>query len=370
MAQTGINPKQIKSFNDTALLYLLCSEGPLSRKDIAAKLELTAAAVSKISKRLIENGKIRVIGESNKNADRAGRKEVLLSLNSDDKLVLGITAELESITISVCDVSGKLYKSKTVEFNADIKNLIGTIKAFLEYNHILTQSLIGIGLCVVGSVENNAYSVWDNKKLIFELEEEFKLPVATENNVKSYALAELIYGKIPDETVLFFKWGTGIGSAVTSGGRLLSNNTSALTEIGHYIVDPAGKECRCGRYGCLETVASAKVLSEQTGGLRLDQIIQSDDKNIINILDQKINTVALALANTATILDAEEIFLFGSMFTNDSIAKKMAKQVCRYNSSLEEDAVHVGRFSSKSSYIGATAVGAKEFFFETDEYLV
>ena len=368
MAKTGINPKQIKSFNDTALLYLLCSEGPLSRKDIAARLELTAAAVSKISKRLIENGKIRVLGESNKNADRAGRKEVLLSINSENKLVLGITAELESITISVCDVSGKLYKSKTIGFNPDISNLINTIRDFLDYNHISTDSLIGIGLCVVGSVENDAYSVWDNKRLIYELEEEFKLPVAIENNVKSYALAELIYGKIPDEVVLFFKWGTGIGSAVTSGGRLLSSNASALTEIGHYIVDPTGKACRCGRYGCLETIASAKVLSEQTGGLRLDQIIQSDDERIINILDQKIDTVALALANTSTILGAGEIFLFGSMFTNDAIAKKMAKQVCRYNSSFEEDSVHLGRFSSKSAYIGATAVAAREFFFETEEY--
>ena len=367
MSQTGINPKQIKSLNDRALLYLLCSEGPLSRKDIAAKLELTAAAVSKISKRLLDNGKIRVLGESDKNADRAGRKEVLLAINSENKFILGITAELDSITFSICDVSGKLYKSKTFAFIEDVVAVVEQAKEFLRYNNIAPESLIGIGLCVVGAVESEVYGIWDNKKLIYLLEESFKLPVATENNVKSYALAELIYGKIPDEVVLFFKWGMGIGSAVTSGGRLLTKNTSALTEIGHYIVDPSGKPCRCGRFGCLETVASAKVLSEQCGGLRLDQIIKSEDETVLHTLDHIIDTVALALANTATILDAKNIYLFGSMFTNDAIAQKMKKQIGRYNAGFDTDAIMVGRFSSKSSYIGATAVAAREFFFENDD---
>ena len=366
MAQTGINPKQIKSYNDTALLYLLCSQGPLSRKDIAAKLELTAAAVSKITKRLIDNGKIREIGESSKNNDRAGRKEVLLAINSENKLVLGITAELDSISFSICDVGGKLYNLKTIAFTDDIEAIVEQAKQFTAYNNVRKENIIGIGLCVVGAVENNAYSVWDNKRLIFALEEAFRLPVAVENNVKSYALAELMYGQIPDEVVLFFKWGNGIGSAVTTGGRVLSKNTSAMTEIGHYIVDPTGKKCRCGRYGCLETFASAKALSEQAGGMRLDQIIKSEDEEIISVVDHVIDDVALALANTSTILDARKIVLFGSMFTNDSIAKKVAKQIGRYNVGFDTDNIAVGKFSSKSNYIAATAVGAREFFYRDE----
>ena len=366
MPQTGINPKQIKSLNDTALLYLLCSEGSLSRKEIASRLELTAAAVSKISKRLIDSGKIKEIGESNKNADRAGRKEVLLALNSDNKFIIGITSELDSVTYSVCDVSGKLHYLKTTPFTEDITVVVEECKDFLNANRVARENVLGIGLCVIGAIKSNDFSVWDNNCLVAALEKEFHLPVATENNVKAYALAELIYGKVPDEVVLFFKWGIGIGSAVTTGGRLLSQETSALTEIGHYIVDPAGKKCRCGRYGCLETVASAKVLSEQSGGMRLDKIIQSEQKDILNLLDHKINTVALALANTATILEAKKIILFGSMFTNDSIVKKTAKQISRYNTAFHEDSIEVGKFSSKSSYIGATAVGARAFFFEQD----
>ena len=85
MAQHGINPKQIKSYNDTALLYLLSAEGILSRKAISAKLNLTAAAVSKITKRLIDSDKIEELGVSAQENDRVGRKEVLLSLKSADK---------------------------------------------------------------------------------------------------------------------------------------------------------------------------------------------------------------------------------------------------------------------------------------------
>ena len=97
MEQTGINPKKIKFFNDTALLYLLCSEGALSRKQIASKLGLTAAAVSKISKRLIDSGKIKEMGISAENSDRAGRKEVLLALKSDDKISFEIFTIIRTI---------------------------------------------------------------------------------------------------------------------------------------------------------------------------------------------------------------------------------------------------------------------------------
>ena len=101
--------------------------------------------------------------------------------------------------------------------------------------------------------------------------------------------------------------------------------------------------------------------------MRLDAIIKSEKEDIVNILDHQINTVALALANTATILDAKKIVFFGSMFTNDKISDKLAKQIKRYNVGIAEEAIGAGKFSSKSSYIGATAVASREFFFESEE---
>lgn len=367
MEQTGINPKKIKFFNDTALLYLLCSEGALSRKQIASKLGLTAAAVSKISKRLIDSGKIKEMGISAENSDRAGRKEVLLALKSDDKISFGITLELDCITFSLCDISGKLIKIEKQPFISDNEKIVAAAKIFLSECPLAGKTLLGIGLCVIGSVENDVFGVLDNEGLIACLEKELGMPVAAENNVKAYALSELLYGSVPsDSSVLFFKWGMGIGSAVAAGGKVLSGSDSSLTEIGHYIVDSSGVKCRCGRYGCLETVASAAAMSAEAGGMSLEQIVNSEDEHIIHMLDEKIDMVALALTNTATILNAKSIVLFGSVFDNQKIEEKLVRQCCRYNSNLTAEMIGLSELSSKSSYIGAAALGARFFFFEKE----
>ena len=368
MAQHGINPKQIKSYNDTALLYLLSAEGILSRKAISAKLNLTAAAVSKITKRLIDSDKIEELGVSAQENDRVGRKEVLLSLKSADKFSLGITAELESVTYSLCDVAGKLVAMQTFPFFEETELIIERAKNFLDTCADYRDKLIGIGLCVVGSVKKDAFGIWDNEALAQGLEEALQLPVAVQNNVKAYALAELIYGHTADaDNILFFKWGSGIGSAVAVGGMLLPESDYSLSEIGHYIVDVAGKRCRCGRYGCLETVASADEISAETGGMRLEEIVASEDEAIIRILEQKIDTVALALTNTATILNADSIVLFGKMFENEQIVEKLARQCERYNNSFKNNKIVRGELSEKSTYIGVAALSAQQFFFQSEE---
>lgn len=364
MAKQGINPRQIKLYNDTAVLYLLSAEGTISRKAIASKLGLTAAAVTKITKRLIESGKIIETGDFLQNNERAGRREVLLSLNGSDKLTLGITAELDSVTYSLCDVCGNLINKRSFPFFDNTDLIIQRAKQFLKTCTYKPEQLIGIGVCVIGSVEKNSYGVWDNALLINKLEAEFGIPVAAENNIKAYALAELIYGNVPDNSfTLFFKWGMGIGSAVALSGEVIADKDSSLTEIGHYIVDPSGKKCRCGRFGCLETVASAKAMSDEAGGLSLEEMLKSDDKNIINIIDGKINTVALALTNTATILNAKRIVLFGSIFENEQIEQKLIRQCERYNADFNSSAIAKGSLADKSSYIGAAAVSAQRFFF-------
>jgi glucokinase len=51
--------------------------------------------------------------------------------------------------------------------------------------------------------------------------------------------------------------GTGLGSGIVANGELIYGHDGFAGEIGHTIVDPNGRQCGCGRRGCLETYASA-----------------------------------------------------------------------------------------------------------------
>lgn len=352
----GLNLQSVKTENRSLILYLLNTFGALSRKEIASKLSLTPAGVTKICAELIAEGLIKeqdaVLEEG-----KSGRREIPLSLCLDNKYIFGISADRETITYSISDLTSKLHKKQTAKFTSNLSTVVESAKSFL-YNLDKEYNIIAVGVCVVGSVDDSDYGVWNSFELKQLLENEFKLPVAIENNVKAFAQAELIYGNLKNEnSILFFKWGAGIGSSIVAGGKVYSGNDNGVAEIGHYIVDIGGKKCRCGRFGCLETVASVDAINEEIKSSKLDKSI---------IIDHKIDIVALALTNTATILNVQNIAFFGNMFDDETIAKKLIKQCIRYNKNLTEDMINTSSLNSKSDFIGTTAICAKHFFFERE----
>lgn len=363
----GLNLKSLKSENRSLLLYLLNEYGTLSRKEISAKLSLTPAAVTKICNKLIEEGFIKELGTM-EDQGRSGRREVLLGLRLDDKFVLGINAEHNVITYSVSNLKGELICIKRYDFCTDVENVISRAKDFLQNADVDKDKIIGAGVCIIGALSENDFGIWKDVRLKEKFESALGIPVVVENNVKAFALSELIYGKTENsKSILFLKWGPGIGSSIASHGKVQSGNDSGIAEIGHYIVNVGGKKCRCGRFGCLETEVSSEVIMNEAGkNLSVEQIINSTDSDIIYMLDHKIDLVALTLSNTATILNAESIILFGSLFDNEEIIKKLIKQCVRYNKNFSKDIIKISTLNNKREYIGATAICAKKYFFEVD----
>jgi predicted NBD/HSP70 family sugar kinase len=63
------------------------------------------------------------------------------------------------------------------------------------------------------------------------------------------------------------KVGQGIGAGLVLNGELFEGDGFGAGEIGHTVVDPSGELCRCGRRGCLETVASARAVMNRLAAL-------------------------------------------------------------------------------------------------------
>lgn len=86
----------------------------------------------------------------------------------------------------------------------------------------------------------------------------YPLPVALTNDANAAALGELVFGAgkgLRDFIVITL--GTGLGSGLVVNGALVYGHDGFAGELGHTTVDPDGRECGCGRKGCLETYASA-----------------------------------------------------------------------------------------------------------------
>jgi glucokinase len=128
--------------------------------------------------------------------------------------------------------------------------------------------------------------------------------------------------------------GTGLGSGIVSNGQLVYGHDGFAGELGHTIVDPNGRQCGCGRRGCLETYASAPGIKRTVFALLAESIAESKMRSItfeeltaamISQLAMEGDAVAreafeytgrilgIKLADAIAHTSPEAIFLFGGL---------------------------------------------------------
>ena len=131
-------------------------------------------------------------------------------------------------------------------------------------------------------------------------------PVFIDNDAKALALGEAWAGAAQGvENFLAMVVSTGIGGGIVLDGRLLDGRSGNAGHIGHIVVEPAGRTCSCGSWGCLEAEASGTAIEETTGRPTADappEIVQRT-----GVL------VGRAIASVAALLDLRLALVGGSV---------------------------------------------------------
>lgn len=84
------------------------------------------------------------------------------------------------------------------------------------------------------------------------------IPVALTNDANAAGIGEMIYGAARGmKNFIMITLGTGVGSGIVVNGQMVYGSDGMAGELGHVIVEKNGRECGCGRKGCLETYCSA-----------------------------------------------------------------------------------------------------------------
>ncbi|MDR1238459.1 MAG: ROK family protein, partial [Propionibacteriaceae bacterium] len=88
-------------------------------------------------------------------------------------------------------------------------------------------------------------------------EAEFGVPAVLQNDASTAALSEYRYGAGKGlSTVVYLTISTGVGGGIVVDGRLYHGAAGNGGELGHITVRPGGRDCSCGRKGCLEAYCS------------------------------------------------------------------------------------------------------------------
>lgn len=147
------------------------------------------------------------------------------------------------------------------------------------------------------------------------------VPVAVVNDGAAAALAEAQWGAgsgQPDVFVLAL--GTGIAGAHVVSGAVDSGAHGFAGELGHVVVDPAGRPCSCGNTGCLETVVGAPAViaawerAGGTGGTRgLFSAHAAGDAAAAAVVARAADTLGYALLTLCALVDPGRIVIGGGL---------------------------------------------------------
>lgn len=84
------------------------------------------------------------------------------------------------------------------------------------------------------------------------------VPCKLTNDANAAAIGEMTYGAAKGmKHFIMITLGTGVGSGIVIDGKMVYGHDGFAGELGHIIAVPDGRECGCGRKGCLEAYCSA-----------------------------------------------------------------------------------------------------------------
>jgi glucokinase len=130
----------------------------------------------------------------------------------------------------------------------------------------------GIGLCSPGPLDPKTGVVlnppnvpcWRNFPLAAETARAFGVPARVDNDANAAGLAEALWGSgIGYANVFYATLGTGIGSGIVFDRKIYHGRTGSAAEGGHVTIDYNGPKCGCGKFGCIEALASGPAIARR-----------------------------------------------------------------------------------------------------------
>lgn len=240
---------------------------------------------------------------------------------------IGVDLGGTNIAVGVVDKDYKIIGKGKLKTNAPrpaeeiFDDIAKAIDLALEDAGVSMDEIERIGVGTPGSVNKDTGEIEFSNNLKFDhvpakklLEERTGKPCAFENDANAAALGEAYAGAGHGvKNLVAVTLGTGVGSGIILGGKVLSGINFAAGEMGHTVIVVDGEQCNCGRKGCWEKYASATALIEQTKA----KMKICPDSKMWEVAEGDINKVN---GRTA----------FNAMYNGDAAAKEVVDRYIYY----------------------------------------
>lgn len=259
-----------REHNVRLVLRALANLGPISRADIARRTQLTRTTVSDVVTQLSVAGLVQEVGRG---PSSGGKAPILLQIPRDARQLIGVHVGDGHLRGAIVNLAGDVSHRERVDLEArDGQVALRQLEQLIDRLMARGRDVpLGIGIGTPGIVDTPTGTVrwavhldWRDLHLGPRLRARTGLPVYVANDSQAAALAEWTFGgHTTARSMVAVRIGTGIGAGIVIDDRLYQGDGAGAGEIGHTTVTTNGVACRCGRTGCLETVASVPATLER-----------------------------------------------------------------------------------------------------------
>jgi len=201
-----------------------------------------------------------------------------------------------------------------------------------------------LGLGIPGSISprsgliRNANSIYLNGQRFGEdLEQRLARPVRLTNDANCLALSEAADGAGAGRRVVFAAiLGTGCGGGVVVDGKIIDGHNGVAGEWGHTPLpwprpeEYPGRECWCGRKGCLETWIAGPSFARDAGfpnGQATMEAVAAGDADAVAALDRYVDRLGRSLAVVCDLIDPDVIVLGGGMSNVEALYDRLSAAI-------------------------------------------
>jgi predicted NBD/HSP70 family sugar kinase len=266
--------QQTKTYNSQLVLKTIYERGPVSRAEVAREAPRTRTTVYDQVPEVQEQGLVEEVGDG---PSVGGRSPILLSLVVDSRHLIGVDLASDQFCGAVVNLRNEILHLDSVPIQSR-GGETALERVYELVDHLIAgadKPLLGIGIGTPGLVDTPNGVVlravnleWRDLPLGRLLQERYKLPVYIGNDSQLAALAQYMFGaQEHDRNLVVIKTGHGIGAGLVLNGHIFQGDGFGAGEIGHIAVVENGVQCRCGNYGCLETVVSTPAICRRAQDL-------------------------------------------------------------------------------------------------------
>lgn len=237
----------------------LLIHGPLPRAELARRLRVSRASMTRATRLLVENS---LIAEDEITLRGAmGRPSEMLVVSDEEHHLLGVKLTGDAVFAVVTTLGARLVAS--IEEPLVSNSVEDTVDQIVRIHARFSETFRDIhaaGVCLAGDlatvdgqqiVVTSYFLRWHDVPLAALLSERMGIPVTADNDVRALTAAEHWFGAGAGcDSLALVTVGAGIGFGLVIDGRVVTGHNGRAGQLDHLLVDTTGPECGVGHHGC------------------------------------------------------------------------------------------------------------------------